>query len=206
MKKKYIAIILCITAISLTACTKSNEVESLGEHTDTFSSIHVENSSDTDKGEYGKDGTNTYKENDDGSVSVDMSFLNEDENIQEVPSEKTQFELNQELNGDNTSAETDVVNDRFNLFNTSINVVSVVNEITKIADRDNFNSVEVVVNPSEDDINGNVMEYIVRFDTYDYYILTYHIGEGCVSYHDETGYLASIYGEQVEDEEWDDEE
>ena len=206
MKKRCIILLICIAVISLTGCTNSNKVETLGEHKDTFSSIYVEPPSMIDEKDYGKDGTNTYKENNDGSLSIDMSFLEEDEHIQETPSDKTQFELNQELNGDNTSADIEEVNDKFNLFNVSINVSSVVNEITKIAYRDNFNSVEIVANPEGEDVRGGIMEYIVRFDTYDYYIITYYIGEGCVSYHDETGYLASVYGEQVEDEEWADEE
>lgn len=206
MNKKAISLILCCTALSLTACTNKDDINNFGEHKDTYTSIYVEQPSLIDKDKYGTDGTNTYKENEDGSLSIDMSFLEEDKNIQESDSNKTQFELNQELNGDNTSVDSDEINDKFGLYNNEITVSSVVNEITKIADRDNFSSVEVVANgESYGDYNG-IIEYIVRFDTYDYYILTYHVDEGCISYHDETGYLASVYGEQVEDEEWYDEE
>lgn len=141
MNKKAISLILCSTALLLTACTNSSK-DNFGEHKDTYTSITVGQKPLIDKDDYGNDGTNTYKENEDGSLKIDMSFL-EDENIQTSNSNKTQFELNQELNGENTSADSEEINDRFGLFNTSITVSSVVNEITKIANRDEIGRAHV---------------------------------------------------------------
>lgn len=206
MKKKYIILLICILSLILTACTDSSDIKTIGEHTDTYSSIYVEPSIIVDEQDYGKDDTGTYKENDDGSLDIDMSQIEENEDVQMAEPGKTQFELNQELNGDNTSPDTEEVNDKFGLIAQGITVTSVINEITKISDRDNFGSVEIVHNPEGTEILGGTMDYIVRFDTYDYYIITYYIGEGCVSHHDDSGYLASVYGEHIEDEEWFDEE
>lgn len=199
MRKKYV--VLALLSLALTACSKSDKNMS-GEHKDTYSSIYVEPSVEIKEEYYGENGTNTYKVNEDGSIKIDMSYLEKDEDIEVVESDKSQFELNQELNSENTSADTEEVNDIFNLSSQGVTVSSVVNEITKIAERDGFSEVEVISSPETEDIFDSTMEYIVRFDTYDYYILTYHLGEGCVSHHDGTGYLASVYGEQVEDREW----
>lgn len=205
MKKRYMATILCIISLSLTACTQSSNINIIGEHTDSYSSIYVAPESTVNTQDYGNNDTGTYKINEDGSLNIDMSYLENDTNIQVSDSDKSQFELNQEVNADNTSEDTEELNDRFGLSN-QISAIAVVNEITKIADRDEFNSAEIVDTSENEENNGDTIKYIVRFDSYDYYVITYYIGEGCVSYHDDTGYLASVYGNNEEDEEWFDEE
>lgn len=205
MKKRYMATILCIISLSLTACTQSNNINIIGEHTDSYSSIYVAPESTVNTQDYGNNDTGTYKINEDGSLNIDMSYLENDTNIQVSDSDKSQFELNQEVNADNTSEDTEELNDRFGLSN-QISAIAVVNEITKIADRDEFNSAEIVDTSENEENNGDTIKYIIRFDSYDYYVITYYIGEGCVSYHDDTGYLASVYGNNEEDEEWFDEE
>lgn len=199
------ATILCIISLSLTACTQSNNINIIGEHTDSYSSIYVAPESTVNTQDYGNNDTGTYKINEDGSLNIDMSYLENDTNIQVSDSDKSQFELNQEVNADNTSEDTEELNDRFGLSN-QISAIAVVNEITKIADRDEFNSAEIVDTSENEENNGDTIKYIIRFDSYDYYVITYYIGEGCVSYHDDTGYLASVYGNNEEDEEWFDEE
>lgn len=205
MKKRYMATILCIISLSLTACTQSSNINIIGEHTDSYSSIYVAPESTVNTQDYGNNDTGTYKINEDGSLNIDMSYLENDTNIQVSDSDKSQFELNQEVNADNTSEDTEELNDRFGLSN-QISAIAVVNEITKIADRDEFNSAEIVDTSENEENNGDTIKYIIRFDSYDYYVITYYIGEGCVSYHDDTGYLASVYGNNEEDEEWFDEE
>lgn len=205
MKKRYMATILCIISLSLTACTQSNNINIIGEHTDSYSSIYVAPESTVNTQDYGNNDTGTYKINEDGSLNIDTSYLENDTNIQVSDSDKSQFELNQEVNADNTSEDTEELNDRFGLSN-QISAIAVVNEITKIADRDEFNSAEIVDTSENEENNGDTIKYIIRFDSYDYYVITYYIGEGCVSYHDDTGYLASVYGNNEEDEEWFDEE
>lgn len=205
MKRRYIAIVTCIISLSLTACTQSNNTNIVGEHTDSYSSIYVAPENTVNTQDYGNNDTGTYKVNENGSIDIDMSYLENDNNIQVSDSEKSQFELNQEVNADNTSIDTEELNDRFGL-SSQISAVAVVNEITKIADRDEFNSAEIVDTSETEEDTGDTIEYIIRFDSYDYYVITYYIGEGCVSYHDDTGYLASIYGDNEEDEEWFDEE
>lgn len=205
MKRRYIAIVTCIISLSLTACTQSNNTNIVGEHTDSYSSIYVAPENTVNTQDYGNNDTGTYKVNENGSIDIDMSYLENDNSIQVSDSEKSQFELNQEVNADNTSIDTEELNDRFGLSN-QISAVAVVNEITKIADRDEFNSAEIVDTSETEEDTGDTIEYIIRFDAYDYYVITYYIGEGCVSYHDDTGYLASIYGDNEEDEEWFDEE
>ena len=205
MKKRYMATILCIISLSLTACTQSSNINIIGEHTDSYSSIYVAPESTVNTQDYGNNDTGTYKINEDDSLNIDMSYLENDTNIQVSDSDKSQFELNQEVNADNTSEDTEELNDRFGLSN-QISAIAVVNEITKIADRDEFNSAEIVDTSENEENNGDTIKYIIRFDSYDYYVITYYIGEGCVSYHDDTGYLASVYGNNEEDEEWFDEE
>lgn len=206
MKSKYRTILILSNVLMLlTACNEqSNNLNIMGEHRDSYTPIYVTQDDNVNSIDYGKENTGTYKVNEDGSINIDMTLLDDNENMQANNSNKSQFELNQELNSDNTSADTEELKDRFGISN-QISAISVVNEITKIADRDNFYSVEIVDSSENDESNSDTVEYIVRFDKYDYYVITYYIGEGCVSYHDDTGYLASAYGENEEDEEWFDE-
>lgn len=206
MKKKVVLLVLsCAMAVTLCAC-KSEKINKVGEHTDSYESIDVASSEQEDKETTGTDGSGTYKTNKDGSVDTDMSFLGDDtENTESNEPGKTQFEINQEVNQNNTSSDSEDLDDKFGL-KGQISFTSVINEITKIAERDNYSSVEVVENPELQDYSGDMIEYIVRFDTYDYYVIMYYINEGCVSYHDDTGDLASMYNDNTEeDTEWYDE-
>ena len=213
MNKKLLIFTIFLFTISLIGCSfDSNDV--IGEHSDTFTPMYVNNEAsniadNSNNNESNNTNENTDTENNNTSNSENNTSNSENNNTSNTENTNTEkmdmscldgieqstetvFERNKKDNSENTFSDNEELVDTFNLHGT-IPEVSVVNAISAIAKKDVYSNVEVVVAP--DDRNTDVYDYIVRFDTYDYYIITYYFGEGAVYSHDDTGYFASIYGE-----------
>lgn len=194
MKRRIvIMLVLVLSVTSMTAC-KSSGVDTVGEHSDTFSKIETSKNGVTDTS-VGSD----YTINEKGEVETNTDFLNNVES-----NNSTAFEAQQDSNSISTTNDKEELNDSLGIYG-QINTISVVNEINKIASDNKYSKVEIVVNPESDyaeegQIQEDVINYIVRFDDYDYYYISYYNGEGCSSHHDTTGVLAEEYGEDIDKE------
>jgi Cu2+-containing amine oxidase len=80
----------------------------------------------------------------------------------------------------------------------SVGINCVAIDINRIAEKYKFSNVEIKVNPENRE--QQVIDFIVAFDAYDYYTISYWYNIGCIAIHDDSGIYAQMF-EENEDEE-----
>lgn len=221
MKRIAVIVMMLISCLSIVACGKTGKSSSVvGVHRDLFKPLQastrianiIDDESDDKKSDASSDNkdenTDTDKNNkvsDNSSNNTDANSDTEQSDSEEEQSDsdteqKTEFEYAVEdpnaytVSDENSKEYKDKLKVSKNIKNKA--VVAVINYIVEDLE---FKSVEIKENGEKHGgVNSSIVEYIVAFDTYDYYMISYYTGEGAVAYHDDTGTLYENYTPQSE--------
>lgn len=228
MKRIAVIVMMLISCLSIVACEKTGKSSSVvGVHRDLFKPLQastritniIDDESDDKKSDASSDNKDENIDTDENNKVSDNSSTNTDENSDKEQSEsdteqsdsdteqsesdeeqKTEFEYAVEdpnaytVSDENSKEYKDKLKVSKNIKNKA--VVAVINYIAEDLE---FKSVEIKENGEKHGgVNSSIVEYIVAFDTYDYYMISYYTGEGAVAYHDDTGTLYENYTPQSE--------
>lgn len=208
MKKALIVTLLAALTLSSTGCTKvDTEIEENTEHHDDFESLYVEkttsdtNNNTDDTEEVNNEVTSEIIDNEedesysaDDQTSISEDIYNEDDEIEYVKADLGKFTTIADkadyiyaLPDDTDAIGDDALGISGTLGNTAAE--QMINQIGYQFNWEGFTYLD------KQQINDDLVAFIVRFN-YDYYLIVAGVnGDSVTGYHDPTGYLASLYGE-----------
>lgn len=172
---------------SLTVKNNEQNTEQNTEHNKNIQSNSEQIQNDTQQNT--EQQTNTEKE--------DEEYKNYMSAIEDLPDYDSGYQVAIAEYPEQASPDNEKVNDKFGL-KGKIKETSVINRISEIGESEEYSKVEVVDKPDKHAKEEQQYTYVVRFNDYNYYEITYFKGEGAVSYYDDTGYLATIYMEPTD--------